>query len=101
MKAVVIHRFGDESVLQYEEAPDPQLGPGDVLIRVRSASVNRGDLGRRAGPPPGATPPALPLIIGWDVAGDVLAVGLEARHIRVGQRVVARLAQGGYAELAT
>ena len=49
MKAVRIHKFGDERVLQYEDAPDPVPGPADVLIRVRAASVNRGDLGRRAG----------------------------------------------------
>ncbi|MBI2887019.1 MAG: zinc-binding dehydrogenase [Chloroflexi bacterium] len=99
MKAVRIHEFGDESVLKYEDAPDPVPGPRDVLIRVRAASVNRGDLGRRAGGPT-ANPALLPLIIGWDVAGEVAQVGPEARNVRVGQRVVARLGGGGYAELA-
>ncbi|HLB29777.1 MAG TPA: zinc-binding dehydrogenase [Dehalococcoidia bacterium] len=99
MKAVRIHRFGDESVLQYEDAPDPVVGPEDVLIRVRAASVNRGDLGRRAGTS-AAAPPALPLIIGWDVAGDVVATGAGVGNVRVGQRVVMRLTAGGYAELA-
>lgn len=98
MKAVVIHQFGDESVLQYEDAPDPTVGPRDVLIRVRASSVNRGDLGRRAGGMAAAT--SLPLILGWDVAGDVVQIGAEVNTVMTGQRVVARLPQGGYAELA-
>jgi hypothetical protein len=67
-KAIRIHEFGDESVLRYDDVPDPSCGAGEVLVRVRAASVNRGDLSRRAGAGAGASPPQ-PLIIGWDVVG--------------------------------
>ncbi|MBI2855518.1 MAG: zinc-binding dehydrogenase [Chloroflexi bacterium] len=99
MKAVRIHEFGDEGVLRYEDVPDPSIGSKDVLVQVRAASINRGDLGRRAGGG-GAAPPSIPLIIGWDVAGEVVQVGPEVDKLRVGQRVVVRLPEGGYAELA-
>jgi putative PIG3 family NAD(P)H quinone oxidoreductase len=98
MKAAVIHEFGPEEVLRYEDAPDPTPGPGEVLVRVRAAAVNRGDLGRRMGTYPAAVP--LPLIIGWDIAGTVEALGPGVRDFVPGQRVVARIPQGGYAELA-
>ena len=99
MKAIRVHEYGDESVLKYEEVADPAIGPDGVLVRVRAASINRGDLSRRAGT--NATAPLTePLIIGWDVAGDVVEVGSEVENVKVGQRVVVRLPSGGYAELA-
>ena len=99
MKAIRVHEYGNETVLRYEDVADPAIGPDGVLIRVRAASINRGDLSRRAGT--NATAPlAEPLIIGWDVAGDVLEIGSEVENVHVGQRVVVRLPQGGYAELA-
>ena len=101
MKAMCIREVGDKRVLQYEEVPDPSFGARDVLVRVRAASVNRGDLGLRAGMTT-AAPLSEPLIIGWDVAGDVEDVGAEVQRTVVGQRVVlARLprGEGGYAQL--
>ena len=100
MKAICIHEYGDESVLKYEDVSDPTMGPEDVLIRVRAASVNRGDLSRRSG---GISPAPLtqPLIVGWDVAGDVEEIGSVVSNVQVGQRVVARLPDGGYAERAS
>ena len=99
MKAIRVYEYGDESVLKYEEVADPTCGPDGVLVRVRAASVNRGDLSRRAGT--NATAPLTePLIIGWDVAGDMVEVGSRVENIKVGQRVVMRLPSGGYAELA-
>ena len=99
MKAIRVHEYGDENVLKYEDVADPAIGPDGVLVRVRAASINRGDLSRRSGA--NATAPLTePLIIGWDVAGDVVEVGSEVENIRVGQRVVVRLPSGGYAELA-
>ena len=53
MHAVRIHQFGDDSVLRYEEVPDPQPGPGEVRVAVQAASINRGDLARRSGTYPG------------------------------------------------
>ena len=101
MKAVVIHELGSPDVLKYEDMPDPQIRPRQVLVRIKAASINRGDLGRREGTYRGATAgAALPLVLGWDVAGEILEVGQEVEGRHVGQRVVATLAQGGYAELA-
>ena len=97
MKAVRIHEHGDEGVLRYEDAPDPAIGPDEVLVRVRAASINRGDLGRRSF---GFMIQSLPAIIGWDIAGDVVDVGANVASLRVGQRVVAMVNGGGYAELA-
>lgn len=97
MKAAVINEYGSEDVLTYQDVPDPTIGPDEVLIRVRAASINRGDFGRRegyfqAGP--------TPLIIGWDIAGDIEQAGAEVKGLKPGQRVVAQVMGGGYAELA-
>ncbi len=97
MKAAVINEYGDEGVLTYQDIPDPAIGPDEVLIRVRAASINRGDFGRRAGFfQAGQTP----LIIGWDIAGDIVEVGANVASLSAGQRVVAQVMGGGYAELA-
>ena len=102
MKAAVIHELGPEDVFRYEDVPDPQIRPRQVLVRIKAASINRGDLGRREGTYRGSTAGAvLPLILGWDVAGVIEEVGSEVQGRHVGQKVVATLAQGGYAELAT
>jgi NADPH2:quinone reductase len=101
VKAVVIHELGSPDALKYEDVPDPQIRPRQVLVRIKAASINRGDLGRREGTYRGATAgAALPLVLGWDVAGEILEVGEEVEGRHVGQRVVATLAQGGYAEMA-
>src|SRR5207247_187463 len=96
MRAIVIREPGDESVLQMGEAPSPVLGPADLRIRVRATAVNRADLLQRQGlypPPPGASP-----ILGLECAGEVVEMGPEARGFRPGQRVMALLPGGGYAE---
>ena len=98
MKAVTVRQQDDRGVLRYEEVPDPEVGPSDVLIQVRAASVNRGDLNLAYAAGSGA-PSEGPAIIGWDVAGDVAETGSDAGRLKVGQRVVARLVTGGYAEL--
>ncbi len=98
MKAIVFDRPGDESVLKLGEAPDPAVGPSDLLIRVTHAALNRADLMQRQGlypPPPGASP-----ILGLECAGTVAAVGSAVSGWRVGDRAMALLPGGGYAELA-
>jgi putative PIG3 family NAD(P)H quinone oxidoreductase len=98
MRAILVREPGDESVLQLGEAPPPVLGPADVRIRVRATAVNRADLLQRQGmypPPPGASP-----ILGLECAGEVIEAGPQAHGVRVGQRVMALLAGGGYAEEA-
>jgi putative PIG3 family NAD(P)H quinone oxidoreductase len=96
MRAILVREPGDESVLTLGEAPAPVLGPADLRIRVRATAVNRADLMQRQGfypPPPGASP-----ILGMECAGEVIEVGPEAAGFRVGQRAMALLAGGGYAE---
>jgi len=98
MRAIVIREPGDESVLQMGDVPPPPLGEADVRIRVRTTAVNRADLLQRQGlypPPPGASP-----ILGMECAGEVLELGPEARGFSRGQRVMALLPGGGYAEQA-
>jgi NADPH2:quinone reductase len=99
MKAVVIDEFGGPEVLRYGDVPDPTLFPASVLIEVRAAGVNRGDLQRRAGESGGEQEP-LPMIVGWEIAGVVKAVGDLVQDMRPGERVVAIMPTGGYAELA-
>ncbi len=98
MKAIVFDRPGDESVLKPGAAPDPVAGPSDLLIRVSHTALNRADLMQRQGlypPPPGASP-----ILGLECAGTVAAVGAAVAGWRVGDRAMALLPGGGYAELA-
>ncbi len=98
MKAVIAEKPGDESVLKIGEAPDPTPSPRELLIRVRAAGVNRADLLQRQGfypPPPGASE-----IIGLECAGEVIALGSEVRGWKPGDRAMALLAGGGYAEKA-
>ncbi len=98
MKAVVFEKPGDESVLKVGEASDPKPGPGQLLIKVKYAGMNRADLMQRQGfypPPPGASE-----IMGLECAGEVAAVGAGVSGWRVGERAMALLAGGGYAGLA-
>jgi NADPH2:quinone reductase len=99
MKAVVIDEFGGPEVLRYRDVPDPSLSPALVLIEVRAVGVNRGDMQQRAGEAGDEQQP-LPLIVGWEVAGVVKAVGDLVQNVREGDRVVAIIPSGGYAELA-
>lgn len=96
MQAIEITRPGGPEVLAFCDRPMPELGAGDVLIRVRAAAVNRPDIQQRRGlypPPPGATD--LP---GLDVSGVVEAVGAEVAWPKVGDAVCALANGGGYAE---
>ncbi len=98
MKAILIDKPGDESVLKLGNAPDPVPGPADLLIQVKFAALNRADLMQRQGlypPPPDASP-----ILGLECAGEVTAVGAEVSGWRVSDRVMALLPGGGYAERA-
>lgn len=99
MKAVIAEKPGDENVLHLAEAPDPVLRPEDLLIRVTHAGVNRADVMQRQGqypPPPGASE-----IIGLECAGEVVEVGSAVKGWSVGERAMALVPGGGYAEKAT
>lgn len=89
-------RFIDEN-LRPATRPDPRPGPGEVLVRVAAAGVNRADLLQAAGhypPPPGASD-----IFGLEVSGTVAELGDGVTTWRVGERVAGLLSGGGYAEL--
>ena len=88
---------GGPDVLTWAEVPDPEPGPGDVLIEVAASAVNRADLLQRAGfypPPPGAPP-----YPGLECSGHIAALGRDVTDWRVGDEVCALLTGGGYAEL--
>ena len=96
MRAVVITEPGGPEVLQWEEVPDPEPGPGEVLIDVAAAGVNRADLLQRQGhypPPPGAPP-----YPGMEVSGRIVATGADVTGWQPGDEVCALMAGGGYAE---
>jgi NADPH:quinone reductase len=98
MRYIEISGFGGPEVLREVSGPVPRPGPGEVLIRVAAAGVNRPDVVQRQGyyaPPPGASP-----IPGLEVSGEVVEVNGAGRW-QVGDRVCALLAGGGYAQYAT
>ncbi len=85
MKAVRFHEYGEASVLRYEDAPDPEVGADDVLIRVRSVGLNHVDLDMRDGS--SRLPLTLPHTLGFEVGGDVAAVGAAVEGFAEGDRV--------------
>jgi NADPH:quinone reductase-like Zn-dependent oxidoreductase len=86
MKAIVMHRHGDPSVLEYQEYPEPEIGANEVLVRVRACALNHLDLWVRRGLPGVAIP--LPHVPGSDVAGELAKVGADVCTVKVGQKVV-------------
>ena len=85
-------------MLALADVPDPEPGPGEVLVRVRATAVNRADLMQREGnypPPAGAND-----ILGLEAAGEVVSLGPGVSGFAAGDRVMALLSGGGYAELA-
>jgi putative PIG3 family NAD(P)H quinone oxidoreductase len=96
MRAIVIENPGEPDVLRWTEVPDPVAGPGEVLVDVVAAGVNRADISQRMGvypPPPGA--PEYP---GLEASGRIAALGEGVTGWSVGDEVCALLAGGGYAE---
>ncbi len=96
MKAIVVEQPGSPADLVWREVPDPELAAGEVLVDVAASAVNRADVLQAAGhypPPPGASD-----ILGLECSGVVARVGSGVDGWRVGDRVCALLAGGGYAE---
>lgn len=87
MKAVRIHALGDVDVLQYEDVERPEPQAGEVLVRVRAAGVNPVDYVSRAQPVPFTTGKGLPYILGWDISGEVVALGEGVTQFAVGDEV--------------
>ncbi|MBA2963611.1 MULTISPECIES: NAD(P)H-quinone oxidoreductase [Ramlibacter] len=100
MKAVEITSYGAPEVLRLGERPDPVAGPGELLIRVAASGVNRPDVLQRTGNYP--VPPGASDLPGLEVAGEVVAgdaQAMAAAGLKVGDRVCALVAGGGYAQL--
>lgn len=101
MKAVRIHTYGGRDVLTYEDAPMPEIGDNDVLIRVHAAAVCPFDWKVRQGYLAGWMDFNMPLILGWDVSGVVTEIGSQVNNFSVGDEVFALAdvsRNGGYAE---
>ncbi|WP_332662178.1 NAD(P)H-quinone oxidoreductase [Aeromicrobium sp.] len=99
MRAVIAPQPGGVEALEVVDLPQPEPGPGEVLIRVAAAGLNRSDLLQRRGlypPPPGVTD-----VLGLEVSGDIVAVGEGVTDLPPGTHVCALLAGGGYAEYVT
>src|ERR1700755_2315729 len=96
MTVVAISKPGGPEVLVPEQRALPQPGPDEILVKVQAAGVNRPDVAQRSGaypPPPGASD--LP---GLEVAGEVVAVGANAKRHKLGDKVMSLVAGGGYAQ---
>src|SRR5262245_6171995 len=98
MKAMVVRRWCEPSELEYTDVPDPEPGPGQVLVETRAIGCNFPDIlmiqGKYQVKPPHPFSP------GHEIAGVVRTVGSGVTRVRPGQRVLASLEWGGYAELA-
>jgi len=97
VKAILVDRPGGPEALRLGDAPDPRAGSGEALLAVHATAVNRADLLQREGrypPPEGASP-----IIGLEAAGELVAIGDAVEGWSVGDRAMALLGGGGYAEL--
>ena len=96
MTVIGISKPGGPEVLIPETRPMPVPGPGEILVKVAAAGVNRPDVAQRSGsypPPPGASD--LP---GLEIAGEVVAVGSDAKKHKIGDKVMSLVAGGGYAQ---
>jgi NADPH:quinone reductase-like Zn-dependent oxidoreductase len=88
MRAVLFDRYGDESVLEVRDAPDPQPGDGEVVVRVVAAGTNPGEIGIREGAMHDRYPADFPSGQGSDLAGVVAAIGPGVTGLAVGQPVI-------------
>jgi NADPH2:quinone reductase len=99
MRHVAATAAGGPDVLTVATTSVPRPAADEVLVRVHAAGVNRPDVMQRRGlypPPPGASP-----ILGLEIAGEVIEVGIDVPDVAVGERVCALTNGGGYAEYCT
>lgn len=89
MKAMSYEQYGGDSVLTFGEMPDPKVGPDQVLVRVKAASVNPVDWKIMSGGLDALLDAQFPVVPGWDVAGVVEQVGLDTPEFAVGDEVIA------------
>ncbi len=98
MKAIVCRELGPLSVLRLEDVPEPDLGAGQVRLKVNATGINFADIltveGSYQHKPP------LPFIAGFETAGEVIEVGESVGNVALGDRVMAGVRPGGFAEQA-
>ncbi len=99
MRALVLTKTGGPDVLEVQERPAPALGPGEVRIAVKASGLNFADTMARVGLYPDA--PQTPCVLGYEVAGEVEAIGAGVSDRKLGERVFAGTHFGGQAELVT
>lgn len=101
MRGIGIEKYGDETTLTLVHVPTEPLGPNDLLISIKASGVNPVDWKVREGYLKESFPYKLPLILGWDAAGTVAAVGTDVKEFQVGDNVFFRPEmekQGTYAD---
>jgi NADPH2:quinone reductase len=98
MKAIRIHEFGASENLRVDEIEKPTAGADEVLIKTAAAGINYADTMLRQNKY--MFSPELPFTLGFEVAGTIEAIGANVRHLTIGQRVLATIRGGGYAEYA-
>ena len=89
MKASVVSAYGGPEVMKYQDMPDPELGVGDILVKVAGIGINPEDMLERNGDLKEQWPMHFPAIIGLDVSGTVIATGDGVTDLKVGDRVCA------------
>lgn len=100
-KVVRIHAYGNRDVLAYEDAPIPAIGADEVLVKIHATSINPVDWKVREGYLQGFLAHKLPLILGWDFAGEIAALGANVSDWKIGDAVYSRpdiSRNGTYAE---
>ena len=95
MKAAVYYETGAPSVFKYEDVPDPQLNPGGIIIRVEAVSIEGGDTLNRQG----GQMTSKPHIVGYQAAGEVVAIGEGVTNFKLGDKAVTTSFNGSHAEL--
>src|SRR5687768_4876140 len=93
MKAVRYHECGEPDVLRWENAPDPVVGPDDLLVKVEAAGVNYADVIRRSGLYHFKT--EFPALLGTEAAGVVVKLGRNVKDFAIGERVFCRTTAAG------
>ncbi|HWB76992.1 MAG TPA: zinc-binding dehydrogenase [Nannocystaceae bacterium] len=97
MRQIVIPKVGGPEVLTLKELPDPTPATGEVRVRVQQSGVNFADVMARVGLYPDAPP--LPCVVGYEVAGEIDAIGDGVREYAIGQKVIAMTRFGGYSDV--
>jgi 2-desacetyl-2-hydroxyethyl bacteriochlorophyllide A dehydrogenase len=103
MKAVVINQYGSAEVLKYQEIPKPEIKSDQMLVKVYATSINPIDWKTRKGMLKMIIGSKFPLVLGYDISGEVVEVGSEVTQFRQGDRIYACLdtaTSGSYAEYA-